>query len=385
MTYRSYGWDDQAQLPWRSAAGHQHLSARAAPTPTPTPAPSNTPLLHVSGSGALVFIGVVAFAVAILWLVPTVYDLHKTDKWRSTQQNSLLEKMVDGLIQKGLSVEDVRQIASAVSAPPRGMQGLTQALLGLIITTLVGVAMVATLVSTAADSSDLRKTIITALLSILGTIAGFYFGARTAQISSEQVRRPPVPSTGPPTEPESAPPSVSDINPKAGPMGGGKHVTVTGSGFTGATAVNFGTTAASNLTVASDSQLTVTSPPTKVTGTVDVTVTTPTGTSTATPADQYAYADPAVKPEVTDVSPKTGPATGGQVVTVTGRGLAGVTTVRFGEIPASNLTVASDTQLTVTSPPGEASPVPVPVHVSVATLTERSDAVADDQYTYTTG
>src|SRR5690348_12136636 len=99
-----------------------------------------------------------------------------------------------------------------MNTPPRGLQGLTQALLGLTITTLVGAAMVATLVSTAADSSDLRKTIITALLSILGTIAGFYFGARTAQISSEQATRPPTPAGG--TTGEQPAPTVRNISPR---------------------------------------------------------------------------------------------------------------------------------------------------------------------------
>jgi hypothetical protein len=248
--------------------------------------------VNVTGTGALVFIGVLALAVAILWFIPTLYDLRKADQWRSTRQNRLLEKMVDAASRDGLSVEDVRQIVSAMNTPPRGAQGLTQALLGLIITTLVGVAMVATLVSTAADSSDLRKTIITALLSILATIAGFYFGARTAQISSEQATRPPVPSGGPTTGQKAAP-TVTGVSPNSGPAAGGQDVTVTGSGFTGTTAVSFGTAAAPNLAVASDTQLTVTSPP-GAAGTVDVTVTTPAGTSATTPAGQYTYIAPAV-------------------------------------------------------------------------------------------
>jgi hypothetical protein len=121
----------------------------------------------------------------------------------------LLDQMVKAADNKGLSVDDLRQIASAMNTPPRGMQGLTQALIGLIIITLVGVAMVTTLVSTAADSSDLRKTIITALLSILATIAGFYFGARTAQISTEQASHPPAPAGQPQERPAGSPTAPS--------------------------------------------------------------------------------------------------------------------------------------------------------------------------------
>ena len=53
-------------------------------------------------------------------------------------------------------------------------------------------------------------------------------------------------------------------------------MTITGSGFTGATAVNFGTTPATNLTIVSSTLITVDSP--AGTGAVNVTVTTPLGT-----------------------------------------------------------------------------------------------------------
>jgi hypothetical protein len=66
-------------------------------------------------------------------------------------------------------------------------------------------------------------------------------------------------------------------------------VTVTGSGFTGITAVRFGTTPGTNLSVGSDRQLTVTSP--AGFGTVDVTVATATATSPSTPGDQFWYGD----------------------------------------------------------------------------------------------
>ena len=68
-------------------------------------------------------------------------------------------------------------------------------------------------------------------------------------------------------------------------MAGGTLVTITGSGFTGATAVDFGTIAGDGLDVVSDTTITADSP--AGTGTVDVTVTTPSGTSATSSADQF--------------------------------------------------------------------------------------------------
>jgi hypothetical protein len=82
-------------------------------------------------------------------------------------------------------------------------------------------------------------------------------------------------------------PTVSSISPTSGPAAGGTNVTITGTGFTGATGVSFGGAAASNIIVDSDTQITATSP--AGSGTVDVTVTTPNGTSATGGADQFTY------------------------------------------------------------------------------------------------
>ena len=49
-------------------------------------------------------------------------------------------------------------------------------------------------------------------------------------------------------------PAVSGVSPTSGPVAGGTLVTITGTGFTGATAVDFGTTPATGLTVVSDTR-----------------------------------------------------------------------------------------------------------------------------------
>ena len=113
-----------------------------------------------------------------------------------------------------------------------------------------------------------------------------------------------------------AAPAVTGLSPSSGPAAGGTLVTITGTGFTGATAVDFGTTAATNFTVVSSTEITADSP--AGTGVVDVTVTTPGGKSATSAADQFTYI---AAPAVTGLSPTSGPAAGGTLVTITGHRL----------------------------------------------------------------
>ncbi|UTO63652.1 IPT/TIG domain-containing protein [Streptomyces rapamycinicus NRRL 5491] len=150
-------------------------------------------------------------------------------------------------------------------------------------------------------------------------------------------------------------PVLTAVSPGQGPVGGGNTVTLTGSGFTGVTAVRFGSTPASSFTVVSATQITAVAPPGS--GTVQVTATTPGGTSNGV---SYSYVAVAV-PVLTAVSPGQGPVGGGNVVTLTGSGLTGVTAVNFGSTPALSFTVVSATQITAVAPPGAAGPVQITV------------------------
>ncbi|MFJ7955793.1 IPT/TIG domain-containing protein [Streptomyces sp. NPDC096319] len=84
-------------------------------------------------------------------------------------------------------------------------------------------------------------------------------------------------------------PGVTALAPAKGPASGGTAVTLTGTGFTGATAVAFGTVPAASFTVHSDTEITAISPAATAAGPADVTVTTPGGTSATGPADRYTY------------------------------------------------------------------------------------------------
>ena len=88
------------------------------------------------------------------------------------------------------------------------------------------------------------------------------------------------------------PPAVTSLLPASGAEAGGMSVTISGSNFTGATAVAFGGAAATSFVVDSMTQITAITP--SGTGTVDVTVTTPIGTSATSRADQYTYFVPSL-------------------------------------------------------------------------------------------
>lgn len=97
-----------------------------------------------------------------------------------------------------------------------------------------------------------------------------------------------TPGTTSTTAPPANGPSVGGVTPNSGPQGGTcTLVTITGTGFTGATEVNFGTAPATNFSVASDTEIRATAPPGA--GVVDVTVTTPRGTSPVTSVDRFTY------------------------------------------------------------------------------------------------
>ncbi|MDP9404093.1 MAG: IPT/TIG domain-containing protein [Actinomycetota bacterium] len=83
-------------------------------------------------------------------------------------------------------------------------------------------------------------------------------------------------------------------------------------------------------------------------------------------------------PEVTAISPPSGPPAGNVAVTVTGTGFSGATTVRFGAVPAVSYTVESSTRLTAVAPPQAVGTVPV----TVATPGGISPITGASEFTY---
>jgi IPT/TIG domain len=168
------------------------------------------------------------------------------------------------------------------------------------------------------------------------------------------------------------PPTLEKVSPNNGPAGGGTEVTIEGTNFTGATAVEFGASSAS-FSVRSATRIKAIAP--AGTGTVDVTVTTPEGTSAVSSADQFTYVPPG--PAVNVLNPAEGPVKGGTKVHIGGFNLSGATAVDFGSASATSFTVTSSTGITAVSPVGTGV-----VDVTVTTPEGTSPITSADRYTY---
>jgi len=132
-----------------------------------------------------------------------------------------------------------------------------------------------------------------------------------------------------------AAPSISGFNPTSGPVG--TSVTISGSSFTGATAVKFHGTNASSFTVDNDGQITAHVAAGTTSGTISVTA--PGGTTTS--AGSFTVVPP---PVISSFSPTSGPP--GTSVTINGSGLTGATAVSFHGTAAQTFTVNSSTKIT---------------------------------------
>jgi hypothetical protein len=137
------------------------------------------------------------------------------------------------------------------------------------------------------------------------------------------------------------PPTVTSFTPTSGPVG--TNVSITGSGFTGATTVKFNGTAAS-FTFNSDTSISAHVPSGATTGPIAVT----TGNGTGTSSSNFTVTSaPPPKPSISSFTPTSGHR--GISVTINGSNFTGATSVKLGFIAAS-FTVNSNTKITATVP-----------------------------------
>lgn len=139
-------------------------------------------------------------------------------------------------------------------------------------------------------------------------------------------------------------PSFTGFSPAYGLPG--TSVVITGTSFTGASAVSFNGVSAPAFTVNSATQITVAVPATATTGAISVI--TPSGTATSSTGFTVLTGDGS--PIISSFSPMAG--SPGTTVTITGTNFVNVSSVTFGGIAAVSPTIASATQITVPVPAG---------------------------------
>lgn len=110
--------------------------------------------------------------------------------------------------------------------------------------------------------------------------------AHVRTLTFAQLQTYTVPGGTPPWP--SPPPTVTAVSPTGGPVAGGTTVSISGTNFSGATAVKFGVNNATSVTVTSATLITCHSPAGSA-GVVDVTVVTPGGTTPVGTQDHFTY------------------------------------------------------------------------------------------------
>lgn len=153
-------------------------------------------------------------------------------------------------------------------------------------------------------------------------------------------------------------PSVAAIDPSVGPIDGGNHVTLSGTGLIGDLTVRFGDTFATVQAHPDPQTVVVTAPAAAAEGPVDVTVSTDWGTTTV--PGGYIYTDPFMGNDVLiplGVAPAQGPLSGGGTATIAAYGLTDMadTAITFGGAPADLIEVDPSKHLAMVEVPAGAA------------------------------
>ncbi|MGM0575638.1 MAG: IPT/TIG domain-containing protein [Myxococcota bacterium] len=170
--------------------------------------------------------------------------------------------------------------------------------------------------------------------------------------------------------------SCSHLVPAAGPAAGGTETTLACDGLHYGVEVHFGETQAEVLSTDADTRTLVVRAPAGEPGAADVRVTSP--YEEVVLEDAWTW-EAASALSVTNVSPASGPPSGGTGVTIEGQGLDDQTSVRIGALPAGDVTLQADGTLEATTPPGG------PGAADVRVLRAGEEAVLPGAFTYTTG
>jgi hypothetical protein len=146
-------------------------------------------------------------------------------------------------------------------------------------------------------------------------------------------------------------PTVTSVSPNTGTTLGGTTITINGTNFVSGATVRVAGTSATGVTFLSATQVRANTPA-GTAGAASIQVTNP-DTQSATLASAFTYVTPtAPAPSLTTVSPSTGPAAGGTLITLGGSNFVSGATVRVNGVLATGVTFVSAAQLRATTPAG---------------------------------
>ena len=155
-------------------------------------------------------------------------------------------------------------------------------------------------------------------------------------------------------------PTLTSVSPASGPTTGGTTITLTGTNFVSGATVRVAGVAATNVAFSSATQVTARTPAGSA-GARDVQITNPNGQS-ATRTGAFTYtATSTTTPSPKSVSPRSGPTTGGTLITVTGSNFESGATIRIGGAAATSVTFVNSRTLTARTPAMPVGGYPVQV------------------------
>jgi hypothetical protein len=235
----------------------------------------------------------------------------------------------------------------------------------LIVSALLIALLVLVITLTVINTAPEVVAITGTITGLITTLTAAFFGIQQAGAGRSQALTALAQLQAP--GPDGA---IGKLDPSYGPHSGGTKVSITGNGFTGAKAVNFGTSPGTNFQFENDGLVTVNSP----------------AAQSKDSKEKVSIVFPGTSPPNREVGtfyyytidPSHGPAAGGGTVTITGSELQDVSAVKFGETDGINLQTLRQDQSgrecrDVTVPVGAAgSDVPVKLVYPVEAATKIS-------------